>query len=285
MQTVRWPLVAAVTSVLVAVATTAWAHHVAPGTEPGTLPPKASAPGWLGVGLEKVEDTSGEHGHPLVRIKQVFPGSPAETVGLRRGDIVLAVAGTELVGGVKEMVRRVQSFTEGTEVRVDVLRDGTPMSFHVQLGKRPDRRTLVRNTWKGKPLPELALRDVDTGEPIDLVTPGTRAVVLEYWATWCGPCKRTMPRLESLWRRYHRRGLRVVGASNEAREVVARFAHNRPIEYDVVAHDAEHRIASELYVTKMPTFIVMDGEGKVVDVFVGASQIDEVERVVRDLVQ
>ncbi len=254
------------------------------------LPAPANPPGWLGVGLRNVDaqkatGVPAPAGSPRVQVRHVFSGSAAEAAGIRRGDFVLAVDGRTLTGGVKEMVAIVKSHSPGQHVELKLWRDGSTRVLDVTLGTMPDRKKLVEKEWKGKPFPAATFRDVVANRPVELSDYAGHVVVVEYWATWCGPCKRAMPQLEALRRRLGGRGLRVVGVSDEDVDVIARFVRNRPIEYDAVTADTESVIASKLYVTSFPTFIVVDAKGKIAGVFTGANKVGQVEATVEKLLQ
>ena len=252
------------------------------------LPAPANPPGWLGVGLRNVEaekapDVPGPAGSPRVQVRHVFSGSAAEGAGIRRGDFVLAVDGRTLTRGVKEMVALVKSHSPGQQVELKLWREGSTRVLRVTLGTMPDRKKLVETEWKGKPFPDATFRDVVARRPVRLSDYAGHVVVVEYWATWCGPCKRAMPRIEALRRRLGGRGLRVVGVSDEDVDVIARFVRNRPVEYDAIAADTESVIASKLYVTSFPTFIVVDAQGRIAGVFTGANKVEQVEATVEKL--
>jgi cytochrome c biogenesis protein CcmG/thiol:disulfide interchange protein DsbE len=63
-----------------------------------------------------------------------------------------------------------------------------------------------------KPAPSLALTELN-GDTFDLSQQRGKVVLVTYWATWCAPCKKEMPVLDAFYRRYHARGLEVIGIS------------------------------------------------------------------------
>ncbi len=85
--------------------------------------------------------------------------------------------------------------------------------------------------------------------------------LLEFWATWCGPCKQTIPHLNKLSTQYRKR-MNVIGVTNEGRAKVLQFMQRTPMQY-TVATDPGQRYASALGVTSIPRAFFLDGSGKV----------------------
>jgi cytochrome c biogenesis protein CcmG, thiol:disulfide interchange protein DsbE len=83
----------------------------------------------------------------------------------------------------------------------------------------------------GQPAPPLKVPQLD-GQPFDLARLRGKVVLINFWATWCSPCRIEMPTLEALYRRYHARGLELLGLSIDAapdagrvRQVMRRFSY------------------------------------------------------------
>jgi cytochrome c biogenesis protein CcmG, thiol:disulfide interchange protein DsbE len=73
----------------------------------------------------------------------------------------------------------------------------------------------------GRPAPPLVVPQLD-GREFDLAKLRGRVVLVNFWATWCSPCRSEMPRLEAFYRRYHARGLDLLGLSIDAAPDAAR---------------------------------------------------------------
>jgi peroxiredoxin len=92
-----------------------------------------------------------------------------------------------------------------------------------------------------------------------------KTILVEFWGTWCGPCVRSIPRVQALHDRYKGRGLKVLGISYEGLDVTKAFCEKNGYSF-VVGSDPAKRVVNAFGVKHWPTSIVIDAEGKIAHV-------------------
>ncbi|MCX7885875.1 MAG: TlpA family protein disulfide reductase [Verrucomicrobiae bacterium] len=88
-----------------------------------------------------------------------------------------------------------------------------------------------------------------------------KPLILEFWATWCPPCRKSIPHLNDLYNKHKSKGLVVIGVSNEKRDVVEKFLKTTRMDY-YPAVDAN--LAKTFGVTGIPHAVLVDKTGKIV---------------------
>ncbi len=121
--------------------------------------------------------------------------------------------------------------------------------------------------------PDFALKDL-TGRTISLSEYKGQVVLLEFWATWCPPCKASVPALVELTRKYGQKGFIVIGVSidtdSDASEKVRQFSATHNINYPVLM--ANETISKTYNVMSIPTSFLIGKDGKIIDIFKGYSE-------------
>jgi cytochrome c biogenesis protein CcmG, thiol:disulfide interchange protein DsbE len=87
-----------------------------------------------------------------------------------------------------------------------------------------------------------------------------KTVLLDFWATWCGPCRQSMPEIESVWSKYHSKGFEVLSISSESRDAVYEFHKANPFTYPIYL-DPGSKVSESYGVEGIPRFILIrDGK-------------------------
>lgn len=96
-------------------------------------------------------------------------------------------------------------------------------------------------------------------------------VILDFWATWCGPCQAEAPIVNGIAQRYRDRGLVVVGVNTSDEAGLAeRFVKKKNLSFPIV-FDEGNTIAKSFNVANLPTLVVIDKEGKVIAIRQGVT--------------
>jgi peroxiredoxin len=131
--------------------------------------------------------------------------------------------------------------------------------------------------------PDVSLKDVN-GKTVTLSDFRGKVVLLNFWATWCTPCRTEIPDLVKKQRKYQSRGLQIVGITYPAEDVseVRRFMRELKINYPVLLGSKETKHAFTTSET-LPLTVIIDGEGKIRGMIEGIMYPDEFDEKVRSL--
>jgi len=122
--------------------------------------------------------------------------------------------------------------------------------------------SLASSGLEGQQAPDFALKS-STGENLRLSEFRGDVVMINFWATWCGPCRQEMPLLDELYSRYQRVGFSLLGVnidddSRRAMQMIDELGVNFPVLFDA------RKDVSKLYeVEAMPVTVIVDREGTV----------------------
>lgn len=131
---------------------------------------------------------------------------------------------------------------------------------------RPEMRT---PNLAGKPSPEFRVKSL-AGERFDSASLKGKAVLLDFWATWCAPCRKGMPTVEKIHQEFKGKGLVVLGLSvDEEQETVEKYLTTAKVTYPV-ALTADTDVVPTFQVNAFPTYVVIDRDGNIVAYQVGS---------------
>jgi thiol-disulfide isomerase/thioredoxin len=139
----------------------------------------------------------------------------------------------------------------------------------------------------GKPAPAftlpVVLNGAKEGSTLSLGEYQGSAILLDFWASWCGPCQIEAPIVNKLAQRFHDRGLVVIGVDTSEQNGAApgrAWALSHGLSYPIV-FDTKDETALQYGVTSMPTIVIISRSGKVTAVREGLTNDAELESLVQ----
>ena len=111
------------------------------------------------------------------------------------------------------------------------------------------------------PAPGFTLPQLDAAQPVALSALRGRVVVMEFWATWCGPCRFSLPSLEAIHRKYRDRGVTILLINQgETPQAVRQWAGTRFTA--PILLDEDTRVGARYQVRSIPRLFVVDRQGR-----------------------
>jgi cytochrome c biogenesis protein CcmG/thiol:disulfide interchange protein DsbE len=129
--------------------------------------------------------------------------------------------------------------------------------------KPPSRRPLLGQVEMLPDAPDFELKTLD-GKAVHLRDYRGKAVLLNFWATYCVPCKEEMPWLVAFQKQYGPKGLVILGiAMDQSIDPIRKFAAKMEVSYPVLI--GNQRTADQYYVKGLPVSIFIDRNGRITD--------------------
>lgn len=195
-----------------------------------------------------------------LRVEGVEGDSPAARAGLHQGDVIVLAQGLP-TSDPATFTGSVRAAGVGATYHLTVLRRGRRLPLHATLVE-----AAARGLTRGAAPPPLGASLVMGAGPVDLSALRGRVVLVDFWASWCGPCRAMMPVLNRLSQRFGAQGLTVIGVTDESAAIARRVGMQMGIRYTLASGPST---VTRYNVQSLPTLVAIDRGGRVREIAVG----------------
>ena len=118
----------------------------------------------------------------------------------------------------------------------------------------------------GTQFPDFDARDL-SGKPLSITTRKGKVVMLDFWATWCGPCRAELPNVLEVYQKHHQDGFEIIGISlDEDRAKLENFIKDKNMTWPQFfdGQKWKNKLAAKYGVNSIPATYLLDGEGKII---------------------
>jgi thiol-disulfide isomerase/thioredoxin len=137
----------------------------------------------------------------------------------------------------------------------------------------------------GQPAPQFTLPTLQQDQPTTLQQYAGKVIYLDFWASWCSPCRTSFPLLNKLHEKLKTQGFEVVAVNlDEDKTDAEKFLHKFPVDFTVL-RDANGEWSDQFVVESMPTAFIIDKQGVVQKIHHGfaSGDINELEEKITQL--
>ncbi|WP_226579467.1 thiol-disulfide oxidoreductase ResA [Halobacillus litoralis] len=130
---------------------------------------------------------------------------------------------------------------------------------------------------KGEQAPDFQLKEFTTDKTIQLSDLKGKGIMLNFWATYCGPCKDEMPYMEKLYPKYKEKGVEILAVNLDSTElVVENFIHEYDLSFPIL-QDKNGEVMDLYNIGPIPSTLFINPEGDIEEQVIGPLTLDKLE--------
>ena len=232
---------------------------------------------WLGLIYKK----DLYENHLALRVSGVHPESGCLAAGVVSGDLVIGIDGKDLVN-VAQLQNVVKNAKVGSHVAIEIFREGKRIPLTVTLTERPDDISSLTGSAIGSKIAKFGNNFYKNAEKRQ---EAPKATLSDFWATWCGPCRQTLPVLEKMYNKYSSQGLEVIGISSEQKNTLLSFYKKQHASPYPLYRDADQGLWRRYGIHAVPTLMLLDANGYIKRVWSGAPSFEMLEKLVLEVME
>ncbi|ABD80828.1 TlpA family protein disulfide reductase [Saccharophagus degradans] len=127
---------------------------------------------------------------------------------------------------------------------------------------------------RATPAPAFTLPEIHSMESLSLADYQGKVIYLDFWASWCGPCRKSLPLMNEVYKRLEDKGFMVIAINlDENRELGLKFLENQPLDYPIV-FDKTKSVPGKYQLEAMPSAYLIDKKGTIRAIHKGFKEKD-----------
>ncbi|WP_321471675.1 redoxin domain-containing protein [uncultured Paludibaculum sp.] len=130
-----------------------------------------------------------------------------------------------------------------------------------------------------KPAPDFELKSLE-GEKVRLSNLRGKVVLLNFWASWCGPCRRELPGLADIYDRLGKKGLHIYGINDEGKGIAKEYSNEAALSFPTL-DDSGRKVHSLYRIRSIPTIFIIDANGQVVRFLSGSRSKEDLQEILK----
>ncbi|MBP5247843.1 MAG: redoxin domain-containing protein [Fibrobacter sp.] len=228
---------------------------------------------WLGLAFKQEPYKN----QIALNVAGVHPSSGALKANIQNGDLIVQINGKKItdMGVVKS---ELSTAKVGQKVLLEIVRNGKTQKVHVEMTERPDDISSLTGSSIGSKAVAFQKNFYRNGEKRKQKP---KVTLLDFWATWCGPCRQTLPIVGRLYEKLSSRGFEVIGVSTEQLSVLEQFYKEHPSPYPLY-RDATGEMNRHYGISAIPTLMLLDENGYIQKIWPGVPSEKALEKAIRD---